>query len=303
MISPRKFLTLDDEHQLRKLRKILLELRSAARGAGLDGVYARQASVVLEAGRAGAPGAIADLDEILAACLRALQTPHESGARVSRLCHQGVLSLEAALGVPLGEWDLDSPDTIGADADPVPDPRYYPGHTRVGPETRSPGETGQPISTSEGNAGSREPEIQVYLEDLRSPFNVGSIFRTCDAMGVSRVLLSPRCPQPGTKRVDRSSMGSVDWIPWRVLAPEDIPSYCRDEELSVLVLETGGTDYTRTVLPPRCLVILGSEELGVSPGCAALGPVVSIGMSGRKGSLNVGVSFGIVASRWRECRS
>ncbi|HWP67978.1 MAG TPA: TrmH family RNA methyltransferase, partial [Rectinemataceae bacterium] len=59
------------------------------------------------------------------------------------------------------------------------------------------------------------PGLKVYLEDIRSPFNVGTILRTAEALGFEEVLLSPDCADPRHPRAARSSMGAVDMIPWR----------------------------------------------------------------------------------------
>jgi TrmH family RNA methyltransferase len=66
-----------------------------------------------------------------------------------------------------------------------------------------------------------------------------------------------------------------------------------------MVVETGGVDYLKVELPRRCLLILGSEELGVSPEFLEDQRIISIPMFGRKVSINVGVSFGILAAYWR----
>ena len=68
----------------------------------------------------------------------------------------------------------------------------------------------------------------------------------------------------------------------------------------VFVLETGGTDIADFVFPKEGTVIIGSEELGVSPEALARAEYgrVSIPMTGLKASLNVGVAFGILMQAW-----
>lgn len=141
------------------------------------------------------------------------------------------------------------------------------------------------------------PGVAVYAEDIRSPFNLGSIFRTAEAMGVERVILSPFCVDPGQKRAARSAMGSIDSVRWERMAIEELPS-----ETPVFALETGGTPIDEFNFPASGVCVLGSEELGVSPDAlrrANLG-IVSIPMKGRKASLNVGVAFGVLMKKWAE---
>ena len=108
--------------------------------------------------------------------------------------------------------------------------------------------------------------ISVYAEDIRSPFNIGSIFRTAEAMGCENVFISPNCTDPNQPRALRSGMGCI-------------------AEFS---------------FPKEGIVIIGSEELGVSPEALKRADYgrVSIPMTGLKASLNVGVAFGILMQAW-----
>lgn len=137
--------------------------------------------------------------------------------------------------------------------------------------------------------------LKIYLDDIRSPFNVGSIFRTAEALGAQEILLSPGTAPPDHPRAKRTSMGAVDILPWRVLSPEDIPEPC-------FALESGGVDLKDFSFPLSGTVILGSEELGVRPELLQKAEHsagrVSIPMRGQKGSLNVGVAFGILLQAW-----
>jgi RNA methyltransferase, TrmH family len=141
---------------------------------------------------------------------------------------------------------------------------------------------------------------RAYLEDLRSPFNVGTIFRTAEAFGLEELILSPDCADPGHPRARRSAMGATDLVPWR---REDL-SWLRGAAGSgfgaLFALELGGTPIGDFPFPPAGIIVIGSEELGVSPEAKTLceGGVVSIPMYGIKGSLNAAVAFGIVAHAW-----
>ncbi len=140
------------------------------------------------------------------------------------------------------------------------------------------------------------PGMAAYLEDLRSPFNVGAAFRTADAFGLEELLLSPGCADPAHPRAVRSAMGAVGLVPWRRAGLE-----CLDGSLGpAFALELGGTPIDEFEFPARGIAVLGSEELGVSPEAVArcdLGKV-SIPMAGAKGSLNATVAFGILLHAW-----
>lgn len=154
----------------------------------------------------------------------------------------------------------------------------------------------EPLGTNPDAAGrSVFPGMRAYLEDIRSPFNIGSMFRTADAFGLAELLLSGFSADPGHPRAERSAMGASLLIPWRRVELEDLAGLGE-----VFALELRGESVDSFDFPERGVVVLGSEELGVSP--EALNRCVrrvSIPMLGAKGSLNVGVAFGILLDAWR----
>lgn len=178
-----------------------------------------------------------------------------------RLCDSLHYHLLDHLGVTPGDWDFRNPDTG--------------------------------IPSRENR---RILPLNVYLEDLRSPFNVGSIFRTAECFGAASLLLSPGTPTPDHPRVRRTAMGADSLVPWDVLPLGEL------DAKGVFILELGGTPLDEFVFPVLGTVILGSEELGVSPEAAALAEKgagrVSIPLLGAKGSLNVAVAFGILMQAW-----
>ena len=139
--------------------------------------------------------------------------------------------------------------------------------------------------------------VCVYAEDIRSPFNVGSIFRTAEGMGAEKVYVSPSCVPPEHPRAIRSGMGCIETMGYERLALEDLPN-----DIPIFALETGGTPINEFSFPKKGICIIGSEELGLSPQAlkrATYGRV-TIPMIGLKASLNVGVAFGILMQKWVE---
>lgn len=141
------------------------------------------------------------------------------------------------------------------------------------------------------------PGTAVYAEDIRSPFNLGSIFRTAEGMGAERVYISPGCVDPEQPRAVRSGMGCIETMGWDRISIEDLP-----QDVPVFALETGGTPIDEFKFPEKGICIIGSEELGVSPQALkrATYGTVTIPMIGLKASLNVGVAFGILMQKWCE---
>lgn len=138
-------------------------------------------------------------------------------------------------------------------------------------------------------------EMYLYLDGIRSPFNVGSIFRSAESFGIKKIFLSPETGSPEHNRARRSSMGCIDIIPW---------SYCPLREIPgpVFALELGGEALNTFPFPSFGTLIIGSEELGVSPDGISLADKslgrVSIETGGGKGSINVSVATGIALQKW-----
>jgi TrmH family RNA methyltransferase len=137
--------------------------------------------------------------------------------------------------------------------------------------------------------------MNVFLEDIRSPFNVGSMFRSAESFGVEKVLLSPLCADPNHPRAQRTAMGCVSAVPWQRISLEEI-------EGPLFVLETGGTNMNEFDFPQKGTMIVGSEELGASPLALELAEKslgrVTIQTYGAKGSINAGTAFGIALQAW-----
>ena len=139
------------------------------------------------------------------------------------------------------------------------------------------------------------PGVYVYAEDIRAPFNLGSIFRTAEAFGAEKVLLSEGCVSPEQPRAQRSAMGCTQFLPWDYCSLAALPA-----NLPVFALETGGIPITSFPFPKQGIVLLGSEELGLSAEAlkSVSAGIVSIPMKGIKASLNVAVAFGILMQYW-----
>jgi len=137
--------------------------------------------------------------------------------------------------------------------------------------------------------------VNLFLDGIRSPFNAGSMIRTAEAMGFSRIFYSDDMTVMNHDRTRRTSMGASDRIPTSSLRLEKIPG-------PIIALELGGSDLYQYQFPQEGTLVVGSEELGVSSPflerASCEGGIVSIPLYGSKASLNVGTAFSIVAYEW-----
>ncbi len=135
----------------------------------------------------------------------------------------------------------------------------------------------------------------VYAEDIRTPFNVGSIFRTAESFGVEKVFLSENCVSPKNTKACRVAMGTIDYVSWQHTTLENLP------DMPIIALETGGENINNFHFPKNGIAVVGNEELGISAEVLKRADsVVSIPMYGIKASINVSVAFGILMQKWTE---
>jgi TrmH family RNA methyltransferase len=157
--------------------------------------------------------------------------------------------------------------------------------------------------TEEGELDSSRRIVQdkvLVLDRVRSPYNVGAVFRSAEAFGISRIILVEGTASPEHVRAQRTSRGTTDVVPWEFMPEAEVVSFLKNyDSESVIALELGGTSINEFAFPDRGVAVLGSEEFGISPEIlSCCGSRVSIPMGGSKGSLNVSVAAGILLQRW-----
>lgn len=147
-------------------------------------------------------------------------------------------------------------------------------------------------------------KIIVLLHNIRSVHNVGAIFRTADAIGVSEILLSGYTPTPldhfGKVRSDfkKTSLGAELQVPWRKVSSisREILRF-KKEGCTVVGVEQDvrALHYRKLKVPEHTVILLGNEVRGLSHALrAACDSLIEIPMRGKKESLNVSVAAGII---------
>jgi 23S rRNA (guanosine2251-2'-O)-methyltransferase len=141
------------------------------------------------------------------------------------------------------------------------------------------------------------PRIYVVVENVRSLFNVGAIFRSADGAGASGVILTGFTGAPPRREISRVALGAEESIPW-VAYPttEDAILDLRRHEISVIALESTdeSIDYLKAPVTFPVAVVVGHEVEGVMPATLeACDFAIHLPMYGTKISLNVSVAAGI----------
>ncbi len=134
----------------------------------------------------------------------------------------------------------------------------------------------------------------LFLDRIRSPYNIGAIFRSAEAFEVDHIYLY-QCGDVKSPRCERSARGTVSAISYTLVDDLEVLKKGR----AVFALELGGESLSSFDFPSDAICVLGSEEDGVSPEVLSLcDGRVSIEQFGSKGSLNVSVAAGILLHSW-----
>ena len=149
--------------------------------------------------------------------------------------------------------------------------------------------------------------VFVLLHNIRSVHNVGSMFRTADALGVSKIFLSGFTPAPvdrfGNPRKDfiKVSLGAEKTVPWEYhKTPNAIIERFKKERIQIIAVEQDARsiDYRTVSFKSPAAFLVGNEGRGLSKNLLNKADVIAeIPMSGRKESLNVSVSFAVAVFR------
>lgn len=145
------------------------------------------------------------------------------------------------------------------------------------------------------------PRIPVYgvLDCLRSAHNVGSIFRTCDGVSASGLLICGYSPTPPHRHLAKTALGAVDTVPWQSFETvQQAIENLHVQQVQVLALEKTEDSVSLYDFPLKfpLALVCGNEAEGLSPEvCSQCDATVHLPMYGHKNSLNVSVAFGAAA--------
>ena len=153
------------------------------------------------------------------------------------------------------------------------------------------------LSLEETKSVKRNP-IYVICDNIRSIYNVGSIFRTSDAALIEKLYLTGYTPYPPRPEIEKVALGSTNSVPWEYTEkPADAVKQLRKKGVKIASLEIAENSRNYSDLKqndfPLCL-ILGNELSGVSNELVELSDFsIEIPQYGFKHSMNVAVAYGI----------
>jgi len=146
--------------------------------------------------------------------------------------------------------------------------------------------------------GDRMPSLAL-LDNIRSVWNVGSMFRTADAVGLGGLCLCGMTATPPRPDIEKTALGATLSVPWNYCADSlEAARALKDRGLAVIALEQTptATDWDQFTCPFPHVFVVGHEVQGVRADILNIADqVVEIPMAGSKQSLNVAVSFGVLS--------
>ena len=143
----------------------------------------------------------------------------------------------------------------------------------------------------------KNKELVVILDNIRSRENVGSIFRTADGVGISKVYLCGITPRPPHPKISKTALGADTFVPWEYYKQTwRLMEKLKKEGYQIVALEKTKSAKNIFKFKPKfpLALVVGNEVKGLGREILKQATnTVYIRMHGQKESLNVAVAFGV----------
>ena len=146
--------------------------------------------------------------------------------------------------------------------------------------------------------------LNFILDNMRSAFNVGSIFRTADTLGAKKIWLTGYTPTPHQMQVERAALGAAFVVDWEQKSFTETINQLINDGFYIVALETAssavdiGLDFK---FDKPTAFLIGNERFGLDKDQLELAHEVrKIPTFGIKNSLNAGVAAAIAGYEWRK---
>ena len=151
---------------------------------------------------------------------------------------------------------------------------------------------------------SNKKEIYLVVQNVRSLFNVGAMFRCADVFGVNKVYLCGYTGFPPRDQISKTALGADKWISWeRKRQTVTLLKKLKKQGVHIIALESGEKGKSLSKFKPKfpLALVVGNEVNGITKNIIDLADeVVEIPMLGQKDSLNVAVAAGVALYQLRK---
>lgn len=146
--------------------------------------------------------------------------------------------------------------------------------------------------------------LHFVIDNMRSAFNVGSIYRTADTLGAQKIWLTGYSPTPHQIQVERAALGATLVIDWEACSFQNAVDHLKAQKIKIVALETSSRavdiSYPFNEEEPVAFVI-GNERFGLDPDqlkvCDEIRRIPTFGI---KNSLNAATAAAIAGYEWRK---
>lgn len=157
-------------------------------------------------------------------------------------------------------------------------------------------------------------QFYLILHRVRSAYNVGSIFRSADGMGVAKIFITGFTPAPSKKEyqlqtkaqkmLSKTALGADKFVPWEKISNvSKVIEKLKKEGFEIIALEQNSqsVDYRDIKVKNKIALIVGNEPRGIDGRILKkCDKIMELPMRGDKKSLNVAVALGIAGYKLTE---
>lgn len=140
--------------------------------------------------------------------------------------------------------------------------------------------------------------VHVVLDNLRSAYNVGSIFRAADAGAVEHMHLCGMTAHPPHKKIAKTALGAFEYVPWTYYErTTHALDKLRESGVAPIAVEVteDAVSHVEFHWPRPVAIVFGNEVTGIRPKILArCDATVCIPMKGFKNTINVATAFGVI---------
>lgn len=140
-------------------------------------------------------------------------------------------------------------------------------------------------------------ELYIIAHNIRSLYNIGTMFRTADGLGADRLFLTGYSGQPPRREISKVALGAEEAVPWEhYKSLSYLVDKLKKQKVQIVALEfcEGASKYIDFKPKFPTALLVGNEVRGISPATLKkVDKIIYLPMYGIKESLNVGVAMAV----------
>ena len=148
--------------------------------------------------------------------------------------------------------------------------------------------------------------IYLVLDEIIDTYNIGSLFRLADAVGVEKMYLCGKMEYPPSSRIHKAAVGTESWVPWeKTKSTLSTVKKLKKKGVQIIIVEQDNKSVSYKNLKANfpCAIVVGNESYGIDKKILELSDItVELPMYGINKSFNVWGTAAVVAYKILESR-